>query len=262
MPSVQLKVMGCGEAFDGTGLGNTAILATVKGRESLLVDCGYQIPERLWREELHQRIRVIAFTHLHADHALGIVPLLTRYWEENRSVPLDLVGPRGLQAWVDSALQLGYPGMGKRLPFEIRYREVSEKTAAEVRLGGRKVQIRGARTTHSVLNQTLRFDFGKKAAFSVSGDGQITAQSKTLVAGTDIHFQECYTLKFLTPSHADLATLQAAWGEGDPRTAPHKIVLTHAARSERQGLVRQMRAIRRRDPRWWVAVPAENFWLL
>ena len=75
-----VRVVGCGEAFD-VGLGNTSYLFSGEGYPALLFDCGYQIPERLWLNRLHLGLDAVFFTHLHADHSFGFVPLMARYWE-------------------------------------------------------------------------------------------------------------------------------------------------------------------------------------
>jgi hypothetical protein len=58
-----VRVIGSGEAFD-TYLGNTSYLFTGKGLPTVLFDCGYQIPERLWKNGLHTNLDAICFTHL------------------------------------------------------------------------------------------------------------------------------------------------------------------------------------------------------
>src|SRR4051812_912371 len=96
---MRLKIVGAGEAFDDR-FGNNSCLLYGVGLPTVLFDCGYQIPERLWRMAQYRKLDGIYFTHLHADHSFGIVPVLTRFWEEGRKQPLKLVGPRGLKRFV------------------------------------------------------------------------------------------------------------------------------------------------------------------
>jgi len=125
MSGASIQVIGSGEAFDSE-LGNTAYLLRGKGVPGVLFDCGYQVPERLWRTRYHASLDAVFFTHLHADHAFGIVPLLTRYWEEKREKPLALIGGPGLEAYVRRHMELGYPGMLQRLKFELEFLELRE----------------------------------------------------------------------------------------------------------------------------------------
>jgi ribonuclease BN (tRNA processing enzyme) len=257
--SFQVRVLGCGEAFDGSGLGNTSFLLESKRHPSLLVDCGYQVPERLWRNNRHQKLDAVCFTHLHGDHALGIVPLLTRFWEEKRTRSLDMIGPRGTEKWISSALQLGYPGMLKKLPFDLHFRVLEANRPLELQLGTSEIRLQGARTTHSVLNHAIRFELPQGRSFSVSGDGQITPEVCRLVSGVDLHFQECFWRKPRAPSHADLVTLRAAWQGKLGAAAPRSIVLTHVSRYERAGLTRDWAKLAKVDPRWKLAEPEQVY---
>lgn len=249
---MQVQVIGCGEAFDGTGLGNTSCLFSGAGVPSVLFDCGYQIPERLWARKLHSRLDAIAFTHLHADHALGIVPLLTRYWEEKRSQPLVILGPQGTETWIRKAMELGYPGMLKKLPFALEFQPLLEGLA----LVWNGLHFSAARTRHSVLNFTIRVDLPGGRSFSVSGDGQVTRETLQLVDSVDLHFQELYLPKPGIPTHADLQTLREGWADDQ---GPRKIVLTHFARNSRETLIRQVERLREWDERFQVAVPGAVF---
>ena len=95
---MQITVIGSGEAFD-VGLGNNAYLVSASRAPNLLIDCGYQVPERLWASGLAKSIDGIYLTHTHADHAFGIAPLITRFWEERRKRRLDIIGHRGIESY-------------------------------------------------------------------------------------------------------------------------------------------------------------------
>ena len=66
-------------------------------------------------------IDVICFTHFHADHISGLPGMLLTMGNAERTEPLLLIGPRGLQKIVN-ALRCIAP----ELPFEIRYAEIAE----------------------------------------------------------------------------------------------------------------------------------------
>jgi ribonuclease Z len=256
-PAACIRVIGCGEAFDGIGLGNTSVLlqsARDFGVPAVLVDCGYQIPERLWRGAHHMDLDALCLTHLHADHALGVVPLLARFWEERRQRPLVILGPAGTEAWVEKAMQLGYPGLLKRLAFPLNFEVLEPGQVTE--LGA--IRIRVARTEHSVLNLTVRIELPGGRFFSVSGDGQVTPASLALTAGGELHFQETFARVPGISNHADLQTLVAAWSI---EQAPKRILLTHMARGERSELLSQVRDLARADEKWGVAHPNQVFLL-
>jgi ribonuclease Z len=109
---MQVRVFGCGEASD-SGVGNNGFLLTGQGSGAtarILIDCGYQTPERLWADGLHRGLNAIylTHTHTHADHGFGVVPLLTRYWEERRTRFLTIIGHRGVCSYITKLMNLGF----------------------------------------------------------------------------------------------------------------------------------------------------------
>lgn len=92
---------------------------------SLLVDCGegtqIAIKEKGWS---YNPIDVICFTHYHADHISGLPGLLLTIGNSDRTKPLTLIGPKGLQRVVNS-LRVIAP----ELPFEIKCIEITEPSA-------------------------------------------------------------------------------------------------------------------------------------
>lgn len=244
----QVLVIGSGEAFD-SDLGNTAYLFSGAGHPTVLFDCGYQIPERLWKDGLHQDIDCVCFTHLHADHSFGIVPLLARFWEEGRTRPLKIVGPRGTERFVLRLIEMGYPGFSKRLKFPLRFTTLVPGSPTRLQ----KLSLTCAPTTHSVLNYTIRVDLPgpSPASFAISGDGQITAASKKLVADIDVLFQEIYGLKPEIPIHADLQTVS----EWVAQTRIKKLVTSHFSRSAKAKLNRRVYSKPKSQTEWIVSRP-------
>ena len=98
----------------------TAALMRYNG-SNLLIDCGegtqIAIKEKGWT---FKPIDVICFTHYHADHISGLPGLLLTMGNTERTEPLTMIGPKGLEKVV-SALRMIAP----ELPFEIRYIELT-----------------------------------------------------------------------------------------------------------------------------------------
>ena len=130
----------------------TALMVRYNG-SSLLIDCGegtqIAIKEKGWS---FKPIDVICFTHYHGDHISGLPGLLLTMGNAERSEPLTLVGPRGLEHVV-SSLRVIAP----ELPFEIRYIELS---GAEQELNFNGYRLRAFRVNHNVLcyGYTLELD--------------------------------------------------------------------------------------------------------
>ena len=90
---------------------------------SLLIDCGegtqIAIKEKGWS---FKPIDVICLTHYHADHVSGLPGLLLAMGNAERTEPLTIIGPRGVERVVNS-LRVIAP----ELPFEIRFIELTER---------------------------------------------------------------------------------------------------------------------------------------
>ena len=100
----------------------TSLLLRCDG-SSLLIDCGegtqIAIKEKGWS---FKPIDVICLTHYHADHVSGLPGLLLAMGNAERTEPLTIIGPRGVERVVNS-LRVIAP----ELPFEIRFMELSER---------------------------------------------------------------------------------------------------------------------------------------
>ncbi|HCL03719.1 MAG TPA: ribonuclease Z [Lachnoclostridium phytofermentans] len=98
----------------------TALMARLNG-SSLLIDCGegtqVAIREKGW--SFHS-IDIICFTHYHGDHISGLPGLLLSMGNADRTQPVTLIGPKGLERVV-SALRVIAP----ELPFELNFIEVT-----------------------------------------------------------------------------------------------------------------------------------------
>jgi len=90
---------------------------------SLLIDCGegtqVAIREKGW--SVHA-IDTICFTHYHGDHISGLPGLLLSMGNAERTEPVTLIGPKGLERVVNS-LRVIAPG----LPFPLNYVELKDR---------------------------------------------------------------------------------------------------------------------------------------
>lgn len=99
----------------------TSMMARCEG-SSLLIDCGegtqIALKEKGWSPK---PIDIICFTHYHADHISGLPGLLLTMGNAERTEPLILIGPRGLERVV-GALRTIAP----ELPFPLQFIELTE----------------------------------------------------------------------------------------------------------------------------------------
>ena len=130
----------------------TSLMVRYNG-SSLLIDCGegtqIAIKEKGWG---FKAIDVICFTHYHGDHISGLPGLLLTMGNADRTEPLTLVGPKGLERVV-GALRVIAP----ELPFAIRYREITEPEQSFEMNGYR---LKAFRVNHNVpcYGYTLEID--------------------------------------------------------------------------------------------------------
>ncbi|MCR4650120.1 MAG: ribonuclease Z [Lachnospiraceae bacterium] len=100
----------------------TSLMVRYGGR-SILIDCGegtqVALKEKGWSPK---PIDIMCFTHFHADHISGLPGMLLTMGNAERTEPLTIVGPKGIEQVVES-LRI----IARDIPFEIRYIELKSK---------------------------------------------------------------------------------------------------------------------------------------
>lgn len=121
----------------------TSLMMRYNGK-SILIDCGegtqIAMKEKGWSPK---PIDIICFTHYHADHISGLPGMLLTMGNAERTEPLLMIGPKGLQKTVN-ALRTIAP----ELPFEIQFQEITEANQTFQFDGFR---IEAFRVNHNVL---------------------------------------------------------------------------------------------------------------
>lgn len=128
------------------------------GGSNLLIDCGegtqIALKEKGWSPK---PVDVICFTHYHADHISGLPGFLLTMGNAERTEPVLLAGPKGLERVV-TALRTIAP----ELPFELRFHEFSEPR--EQFKAGPYV-IDAFRVNHNVICYGYRISIPRKGRF-------------------------------------------------------------------------------------------------
>jgi ribonuclease Z len=101
---------------------NVSSLAVVREGETLMFDCGEGTQRQMMRYGISFGLTDIFFTHMHADHVLGIAGLLRTLGLEGRTEAMNLYGPESSAGLIRRAVALG----SDRQAFPI---EVTELTA-------------------------------------------------------------------------------------------------------------------------------------
>ena len=121
----------------------TALMTRFNG-SSLLIDCGegtqITIREKGW--SFHS-IDIICFTHYHGDHISGLPGLLLSMGNAERTQPVTLISPKGLERVVNS-LRVIAP----ELPFELKFIELSAQEET-IEING--YNIKAFQVKHNVI---------------------------------------------------------------------------------------------------------------
>lgn len=145
----------------------TSLMTRYNG-SSLLIDCGegtqIAIKNKGWS---FKPIDIICFTHFHADHISGLPGLLLTMGNAERTEPLIIIGPKGVENVVNSIRVIA-----PELPFKIKFIEVTEPNV-NININGYK--ITAFKVNHNVtcygysieIERTGKFDVERANALNV-----------------------------------------------------------------------------------------------
>lgn len=94
-----------------------------------LLDCGEGIQIALQAQGIGwSAVDVLLISHLHGDHIYGLPGLLTSWGLNQRTAPLTIISPPGLEAYINAVLKASYSG----LPFSINYIVADTQSCPEI----------------------------------------------------------------------------------------------------------------------------------
>ncbi|HEY7407229.1 MAG TPA: ribonuclease Z [Gemmatimonadaceae bacterium] len=94
---------------------NVSSLALIREGETMLFDCGEGTQRQMMRYGISFVLEDIFFTHLHADHVIGVIGLMRTMALQGRTEALRLWGPRGSSRHLRRASEFGVERVGFRL---------------------------------------------------------------------------------------------------------------------------------------------------
>ncbi|MCD8013439.1 MAG: ribonuclease Z [Lachnospiraceae bacterium] len=137
----------------------TSLMTRYNG-SSLLIDCGegtqIALREKGWS---FKPIDTICFTHYHGDHISGLPGLLLTMGNAERTKPVTMIGPKGLERVVN-ALRVVAP----ELPFPIIFKEIQ---GAEQVFEENGYRITAFRVNHNVLCYGYSLEILRAGRFDV-----------------------------------------------------------------------------------------------
>ncbi len=157
---LDICLLGTGGMMPLPGRFLTSLMTRYNG-SNLLIDCGeatqIAIKKKGW---VFKPIDVVCFTHYHADHISGLPGLLLTMGNAERTEPLTLIGPRGLERVVN-ALRCIAP----ELPFPLVFHELTD-SVEKIEICG--YQITAFKVQHNVLCYGYTLEIPRKGTFDAA----------------------------------------------------------------------------------------------
>ena len=140
---LDICLLGTGGMMPLPGRWLTSLVMRYNGSQ-LLIDCGEGTQIAMKKAGISSKpVDIICLTHFHADHVSGLPGFLLSMGNAERTEPLTIIGPKGVEKVVNS-LRVIAP----ELPFEINYIELTQPEE-EIALNG--YVISAYRVNHNIM---------------------------------------------------------------------------------------------------------------
>lgn len=219
---MQLRFVGCGDAFGSGGRLNTCFHLT-GDRVNLLIDCGASSLPALKRLDIARNdIELILITHFHGDHFAGLPFFLLDAQFSRRTKPLIIAGPEGIETRLTQVMEALFENSSKtKQKFELSI--IALKPEQTVAFGDVAV------TPYPVVHGDSGGPFlgyriaAEDRVVAYSADTEWTDTLVPLARDADLFIAEAYTYDKVVKNHLSLATLEQHLAE----IRPKRLVLTH-----------------------------------
>lgn len=232
MTSNRLIFLGSGDAFSAGG-SHQACYLLQRAEGALLLDCGPGVLGSLNRHGLSAApIDTVLISHFHGDHIGGLPFLFLHFtYVEERSKPLRIVGPPGVEARVGQLFRAMYADAASTpLPYALQF--IEAVPGAAFSLDG--IRVEAFAVPHLEYPQSYGYDirFGNRKVV-YSGDTGWTEELPARSAGADLFICECSFFETRLETHLDYPRIAENLG----RFGARRMVLTHLGREvlERRG---------------------------
>lgn len=219
---MQLRFVGCGDAFGSGGRTNTCFHLT-GAQTNLLIDCGASsLPAMKRLGIVRDDIDLILITHFHGDHFAGLPFLLLDAQFSRRTRPLTIAGPQGIETRLPQVMEALFENSSRT---KQRF-ELSVETLAP---GQRRAFGAVTVTPYPVVHGESGGPF---LAYRVEAEGRTVAYTadtewtETLIPlahGADLFIAEAYMYDRVVKNHLSLKTLEPHL----PEINAKRLVLTH-----------------------------------
>ena len=219
---MQLRFIGCGDAFGSGGRDNTCF--HVSGRRvNFLIDCGASSLIALKRFGIEPNsIDTVLVSHLHGDHFGGLPFLLLDAQFTRRTRPLVIAGPEGIETRLSQVMEALFEHSSKtRQRFDlsvVALRPEATRSFGEVDVTPFSVVHGESGGPH--LGYRIK---AEDRAIAYTADTEWTETLVSLGHDADLLIAEAYTYDRPVKNHLSLKTLQAHLSEIKPK----RLMLTH-----------------------------------
>jgi len=108
----ELTILGCSSAVPVKGRFLSSQVLNIRERY-FLIDCGEGTQYSMLEYKIAKsKIENIFISHLHGDHIYGLPGLISSYNLNNRTKPLNIYGPIGLDPFLENVLEYSYNYLG------------------------------------------------------------------------------------------------------------------------------------------------------
>ncbi|GEC59216.1 ribonuclease BN (tRNA processing enzyme) [Bradyrhizobium japonicum] len=219
---MQLRFVGCGDAFGSGGRFNTCF-HVCGARSNFLIDCGASSLPTMKRLEIDRdAIDLILITHFHGDHFAGLPFFLLDAQFSRRTRPLVIAGPQGIETKLPAVMEVMF--------------EHSSKTKQRFDLSVVTLAPRETRSFGEVTVTPYPVVHGESGgpflAYRVGAEGRIISYSADTewtdalipaAQDADLFIAEAYMYEKTVKNHLSLKTLEAHL----PAINAKRVVLTH-----------------------------------
>lgn len=220
MNQVQLKVIGCGDAFGNGGRLNTCFYVKTASC-NLLIDCGATSLPGLKQHGIKTNdIDAVLISHFHGDHYGGVPFLLLDAAIHGRKSKIQVISPPGGKERITALLDLLYPGTSVLEKLDIDFLEYEAEKLLELE----HFSIRASNVIHSekALPHGLRIEISNKI-IAYSGDTSWTNSLFSLSADADLFICECNFFSREVKGHMNYLELEKKL----PEFSCKRLLLTH-----------------------------------
>ncbi|MEN8190729.1 MAG: MBL fold metallo-hydrolase, partial [Thermodesulfobacteriota bacterium] len=154
----------------------------------------------------------------------GLPQLLLHLYERRRTEPLHIVGGIPLESEVSKAMELAYPGLLAKFPFQLIFTRIPAGRSVELL----DLEIRVAANTHSIESFGVLIKSGSRSVY-YSGDGKSRNAGIDLMTGADLVIHESFSIRDRFANHGSVNTCLEIFRQ----TGCRKMALVHLCRESR-----------------------------